>query len=249
MIFIGVILLIVAAGCFFAARGQTNQLRSMSATDTFTANMLQDLYKQVVPTLGGEALSQQCEVEGVIECDAPLTSPLSKTMCVAYTRSVTREFEAEVTSTDQQGKKETRIERQSETVESEDRRTNFHVRDDSGRVLVNPEEAELDLVETANRYEDAAPTGARPRTLGHRYREETLAVGTRVYILGCAVDGHGQPMIARNPRDHKQKFMISRRGERELASAAERAARNFTYAAAGSGALGIVLLLIGLVAG
>ena len=53
-------------------------------------------------------------------------------------------------------------------------------------------------------------------------------------------------MIARGPRDRRQKFIISRRGERELASAAASAARNWSYAAAGSGALGLVLIALGL---
>ena len=70
------------------------------------------------------------------------------------------------------------------------------------------------------------PSRRRTRTLGHRYREQSLAVGSPVYILGCVVDGQGQPMIARSPKDRTQKFLISRRGERELAGAAASAARN-----------------------
>jgi hypothetical protein len=63
-------------------------------------------------------------------------------------------------------------------------------------------------------------------------------VGTQVYVLGCGVDAAGQPAIARSPRDAKQKFIISRRGERKLATSAASAARQLYYAAAGSGALG-----------
>ena len=70
---------------------------------------------------------------------------------------------------------------------------------------------------------------------------------TLVYILGCVVDGQGQPMIARSPKDHRQKFIISRRSERELAASAASAARNWYYGAGGAGALGLVLLVIGIV--
>lgn len=54
-------------------------------------------------------------------------------------------------------------------------------------------------------------------------------------------------MVARSPKDYKQKFFISRRSERELAGAAAGAARYWYYGAAGAGALGLVLLVIGIV--
>jgi hypothetical protein len=54
-------------------------------------------------------------------------------------------------------------------------------------------------------------------------------------------------MIARSPRDHKQKFIVSRRSERELTSAAASAARWFYYAAGGTGTVGLVLLIMGMI--
>ena len=248
MIFVGIILLLASAGCFFAARGQTGRLHAIDAADTFTAQMLLELYNRVVPTLGGEALAQPCEVTGTIEADTPLSAPLSNSACVAYSYQVTREYEEDVTSTDSQGKTTTETQHRSETVTDDQRRVRFYVRDATGRVLIDPEDAEIELVESGTRFDQAhALATTRTRTLGHRHQEQSLAVGTQVFILGCVVDGQGQPMIARSPKDHSQQFIISRRGERELASAAASAARNWSYAAAGSGALGLVLLLLGLV--
>jgi hypothetical protein len=248
MIFFGIILLLVAAGCWFAARGQAGRLRAINAADTFTAQMLLELYNRVVPALGGEALDQPCEVAGTIESDAPLTAPLSNTACVAYTYQVTREYEEDVTTTDEHGKTTTETQQRSETASNDERRTRFFVRDATGRVLIDPADAELDLIDSGTRFDPAQQTTlTRTRTLGHRHQEQSLAVGTPVYILGCVVDGQGQPMIARSPKDHKQKFIISRRSERELAASAASAARYWYYGAAGAGALGLVLLVIGLV--
>jgi hypothetical protein len=248
MIFVGIILLVVAAGCVFAARGQAGRLRAFNAADTITAQMLLDLYNRVVPALGGEALAQPCEVTGTIEADAPLTAPLSGGACVAYTYQVTREYEEDVTTTDEHGKTTTKTEQRSETASSDERRTRFFVRDATGRVLIDPADAELDLVDSGTRFDPAQRTTlTRTRTLGHRHHEQSLAVGTSVYILGCVVDGQGQPMIARSPKDRKQKFLISRRGERELAGAAASAARYWYYGAGGAGALGLVLLAVGIV--
>jgi hypothetical protein len=243
----GILLLIVAVVCYFIARSQAGKLRAMNAADTYTAQMLIDLHGRITGSLGAEALAQPCEVEGVIESDAPLLAPLSKTACVAYTYSVSREYEEDVTSTDSEGKTSTQTQRSSETLESEDRRANFWVRDATGRALVVPESADLDLVETANRFEAASTPGyGRRRDLGRRSVERTLAVGTQIYILGCAVDHHGQPAIGRSPRDSKARFMISRRGERELAQSAASWSRNLYYVAAGTGVVGLLLIVLGL---
>jgi hypothetical protein len=247
MIVGGILLLIVAVVCYFIARGQAGKLQAMNAADTYTAQMLSDLHGRVTASLGAEALAQPCEVEGVIESDAPLIAPLSKTACIAYTYAVTREYEEDVTSTDSEGKRTTQTQRSSETLESEDRRANFWVRDATGRALVAPESADLDLVETANRFDAAPMPGyARRRDLGRRSVERALAVGTQVYVLGCAVDHQGQPAIGRNPKDSKAKFMISRRGERELAQSAASWSRNLYYVAAGSGIVGLLLIGLGL---
>jgi hypothetical protein len=248
MIFFGIILLIAALICFFVGRGQSGRLRAINAADTFTAQMLQDLYGRVVASVGGEALSQPCEVAGTIETDAPLTAPIANTPCVAYVHTVTREYEEDVTSTDSEGKVKTETTRHSETVETNERRASFYVRDASGRVLVNPDEAELDLVEVGKRFDqDSQKHVTRTRTLGYRHEVRALPVGTQVYVLGCAVDGGSQPAIGRGPREKKLTFLISRRGERELAQAAASSARWYYYATAGSGAIGMVLLLLGLV--
>lgn len=247
MIFFGIVLLAAAVICYVFARGQSGKLRAMNAADTFTAQMLRDLHARVVGSVGAEALAQPCEVAGTIESDAPLTAPLSGMACVAYTYGVSREYEEDVTSTDSDGKTKTETTRRSESVESDDKRAPFYVRDATGRVLVNPEDADLDMVDAGSRFDQAPPTrGERTRTLGYRHSVQALPVGTQVYVLGCAVDSGGQPAIGRGPRDRKLKFMISRRSERELANEAARTARWLYYATAGSGALGAVLLLLGL---
>jgi hypothetical protein len=250
MIFFGILFLAIALGCYFAARGQSSRLRAMIAADTFSSQELQELYNRVVPSLGGEALAQICEVAGAIEADVALSAPLSGQACVAYTRTVTREYEEDVTSTDSDGKATTTAARRSEMVENNQQRVRFFVRDTAGRVLVEPDQANLDQIETADRFEPAQPKpGERTRTLGYRYQEQALPIGTHVYVLGCVVDGGGQPMIARSPRDLKQRFMISRRSERELTTAATNAAHKLYYAAGGSGLVGLVLVVLGLVRG
>ncbi|GIV96687.1 MAG: hypothetical protein KatS3mg057_1344 [Herpetosiphonaceae bacterium] len=249
MLFVGVILLIAAAICFFVSRSNESRLHAMNAADTYTAQMLAEIHQRITTTLGADALAEPCEVEGVIECDQPLNAPLSGTPCVAYTYTVTREYEERVTRKDAQGKQETRMEQRSETVESDEKCVSFWVRDATGRTLIAPEGAELDMVENANRWEEANRLTSPANTKGYRRIERILPVGIQVYVLGCAVDNNGQPIIGSGPRSKSLKFLISRQSERDLARSAASAARNFRYAAAGCGAVGAVLLVMGLVFG
>jgi hypothetical protein len=207
------------------------------------------VYRKVAGGVGADALSQPCEIEGSIECDSPLVGPVSKQPCVAYSYSQSREYEERVTSTDSTGKRETKVERRSEQIKGENRRTNFYLRDATGRTLVLPEGAELDLADSGKRFDEVQqPWTGATRTLGQTHTEQSLTPGTRVYILGCAVDHQGAPAVARHPSNPKQRFLVSRKSERELAGSAAAWARNMYYAAAGAGALGLILTLWGLVA-
>lgn len=247
MIIGGIILLIIAVICFFVARSNADSLHAMNAAETYTAQLLGDVHRKVVDSLGKEAMSQACEIEGIVECESPLTSPISRQLCVAYSYTQTREYEERVTSTDSEGKRETRVERRSEQLKSEDRCVTFFVRDDTGRTLVLPEGADLDLAESGSRFDEVQqPWTGATRTLGQRHSESSLAVGSKVYVLGCAVSHQGAPAVARHP-SNKQRFMVSRKSERELAGAAAAWSRGMYYAAAGCSAIGVILALAGLI--
>ncbi len=250
MIIAGVVFLVIAVICFFVARSNTNALDAMNATDTYTAQDLSEAYKKIAANVGADALVLPCEITGSIECSTPLTAPISKNPCVAYTYTQTREYEERVTKTNDEGKKETTVERRSEQMKSDDRRMNFYVRDSTGRTLVLPEGAELDLAESGNRFDTVQqPWSGQTHPLGMRHVEQSLAPGTSVYILGCAVDHKGVPAIARHPTDTDHRFMVSRKSERELADAAAAWASYMKYAAIASVILGVILTIVGLIAG
>lgn len=247
MTIIGIILLILAAIFFFVARNQSNRLQALSAAETYNVHLLTEIHRKVTGSLGGDALAQKCKIEGTIECDTPLQGPCSGEACVAYSYSKTREYEQEETRKNAQGEEEKRMERRNETMETENRRTRFWLRDATGRIAVNPEYAELDLVETFNTFEpEAGRSFGRTRTLGYRSTERALLVGTKVFILGCMTDDDEQPLIARHPSDRKQKFIISRKSDREMAQSAATWSRNFRYATIGLGVLGLILVVVGM---
>lgn len=246
MTFIGVILLIAAAICLWVWRSRRASLTTIGATETYTASMLDEIHRNVTTAVGGDALAQRCEVAGVVEVDTPLLGKVSGKMCVAYSFNVSREYEEPVTETDSQGKSQTRMQRGSETLESGDVRTPFYVRDESGRITVIPEGAEIDWQETASTFEQANDPGlARRRNLGIRRTEKALQAGERVFILGCAIDHGGRVAIARGPKN--EKMLISRKNERQIINETERSARNLLIGAAACGGIGLILLIVGMI--
>ncbi len=263
LIILGVIALLVAVGLFFAARSQRAKLEALSGAQTYTVQLAHDVHQRVVENLGTEALQQVCDITGTIECDEPLTGPLSEKPCIAYSYRKVRDVEEEVPpeaddEADEKGSKgasddtkpaEPRTRRSTETVESRDEQVEFFwLRDDSGRVLVSPKGADLELEETGTHEEGAdEPPAEGRRVLGYRTTERALTVGQQVYILGCVVDLQDQPLIGRHPTDSDQAFLISWRTERDLTQRAESGSRSYQIAAAASGALGIVLLVLGFV--
>lgn len=242
---IGAILLIVAGICLWVWRRRQATLVTVGATATYTADLLNDIYRQVASAVGAEALAQRCEVNGSVEADSPLLAKVSGKMCVAYRFTVNREYEETITATDQQGTTQTRVQRGSEVIESGDVRMPFYVRDETGRVLIDPEGATIEWQETASIFEPANDPGfARRRALGIRRTEQALLIRERVFVLGHAVDRGGQVAIARGPKGGR--MIISRKSERQLIADTERSARNLLIAATACGALGVVALVWGL---
>lgn len=244
----GGILLILGVIFFFIARAQARRLHAMNAAETYTAHLLHTLHRKITTELGPELLAQPCEVNGTIVCDTPLEGPVSGQECVAYRYTRMREYETRLTETDSDGKRETSVERRSATLEDNERRVDFWVEDNTGRSLIRPASAEIDLVETANRFEDdpGAWSGGS-RTLGYRHIERALPVGIQVYVLGCAVDYKEQPAIARGPGERQLRFLISRKSERELAGSAARWTQIWRYAAGILTAAGLLFVVLGFV--
>ncbi|MFQ3630076.1 GIDE domain-containing protein [Roseiflexus sp.] len=239
---IGIILLIVAGICLWLWRRRQTMLTMIGATTTYTADLLEDIHRRVATAVGADALAQRCEVSGVVEMDAPLLSKVSSTMCAAYRFTISREYEETITETDSQGKTQTTVQRGSEVIESGDVRTLFYVRDETGRILVDPEGADIEWQNTASAFELAHDPGfARRRTLGMRRTEQALPVGERVFVLGYAVDRGGRPALARSPKG--ERMIISRKNERQLIIATERSARRLMIAAIACGALGVALFV------
>lgn len=265
---LGVLLIITAGVLYLVQRSQERKRRDIATTETMSASQLAGLATSVSGELGDTTRFRQVvAVRGNTRCDSPLTSEAASEPCVVFETTVTRDYEEVYSETDSEtGRSEERTRRSSEVVSQNRRSVEFWVEDDSGRVKVDPTGASVDLMQVVDRFEPGEPSllggsisigglsinlggggfrGGGSRTIGYRVREKTLPVGRRVYVLGEASTGSGELMIHKSVERGK-RFLISLKSDEELVRSAGKAARVLYFSAIGSGALGVVLLVVGL---
>jgi hypothetical protein len=164
----------------------------------------------------------QCSITGIVECETPITAPISQKECAVYRHKIIREREEEYQVYDEKtGMNRTEKRDVEDRLPDEERRVVFWVRDKTGRVLVEPRGAALELDEEARHFDlgSGMPLGGH-RTKGIRYTEYILPVGEQSYVMGWATDREGRLMIGPHPTDGRQRFLISNRSHEELTKSA-----------------------------
>jgi len=231
----GALLLIVAALCVTAALRGEDRLLAILDTPTSSALDILAIHRN------NGAYGQACEVTGVIECDASLSAPLSGQACVAYNHMLTWEEWGKPGLLDRRSGTSDLVYRTGGTEFDDRRAPTFWVRDASGRVLVDPINAELDLQEIDSRYE-VVTSGYGDSERRTRREEKGLPLGQTVYVLGYLSERQGQPVIQRHTSDSSKKFLISYRSEQELTRANRLRAAVFYFVAGISGSAGVLLI-------
>ena len=152
--------------------------------------------------------------------------------------------------------------RGSETVSSNSQRVPFYVEDQSGKILVNPNNANIDAIQVKDEFRagetqmgQSISFGAftftvpspltSKRTLGYRFQESILPLDRKVYILGEATDTSGELAI-QYPREKGKKYIISLKSEEELVRGTESTIKWTLYAAIACDVIGIILVIAGL---
>ena len=240
----GATLLLGALICAALAWRREGGAEAISATRSSSAAEIAVQHRQALGG-GGARFGQAVEISGVIECDTPLFAPRTSTACAAYSYTTEQEYEREYRTRGLGG-----YGRHSHAIEYEgldhdgQRVARFWVRDSSGRVLVDPSGAALDLQESESRLEIFTDGLGGEREAWHH--ERCLPLGHPVYVLGYLANQSGEPLIARHTLAKGRPFLISYRNERSLLGLARAGAYGlYLVAGVGSG-LGIVLLFLGL---
>ncbi|MEQ3554168.1 E3 ubiquitin ligase family protein [Pseudonocardia nematodicida] len=219
MVWIGIILVLLGAGCFYGAVHTQRRVHAMMAAETLSVPELLEQAGIAAELNGGPGRFRKvCEVVGET-APAPvgvLRSELTGTECVWHSHRVERRYE----SRDRDSEGRTRTTTRTETVSE---RTSPHgwplLRDghtigiDHGGRRPDPVEQVLDRFEPSDEQRGFFDRG--DRTLGYRHQEWVLRTGVPMYVLG-EVDDRDGPLIIRPPADTTQPFVLSTRTEEEL---------------------------------
>jgi hypothetical protein len=235
MIFIPIGLGVLCVLFAVLAKGQGRKAYDMQLTETAGAAELSRQAQEVAAEIGAGSFNKMTELKGLVDCDQPLRSEIADLPCVWYSSRVSREYEESYTERDADGKTRSGTRRGSEVVSSNERRCDFYVRDESGRVLVTPEGAAVEGERVLSRFEQGGGStltvggfrlnlsalGAGRRTLGYKLEEWALCPGKQVYVLGEARDDDGRLRVAK-PAQKGGRFIISVKSEEELVRAAKK---------------------------
>jgi hypothetical protein len=231
----GGLLLIIAASCVTMALRGEKRLLAILDTPTSSAADIQAIYRN------NGAHGQACEVAGVIECDDSLSGPLSGQACAAYSHTLTWEEWGRPGPFEKRSATSDLVYRTGGTEFDDRRAPTFWVRDASGRVQVDPLNAQLDLQAIDSRYEVVTSSygDSERRT---RREERGLPLGQQVYVLGYLGERQGQPVVQRHTSDTSKQFLISYRTEQTL-TRTHRVRTAVSYFVGGiSGSAGLLLI-------
>ena len=259
MIYAGIALIVAAVALYVLAQRSAAKARRITATQNLTPAELLALHRDVVGDADvAGAFVQTTDSSGAVRCDAPLTAPMSNTPCVYYRATITAQIEERRTTTDADGRRTTRWERDDRVVSDDERCTAFELCAADAAVAVSGERAKFDRpLQTVERFErhHGGPSGgisiagmtfgADQRILGYRHVEHVLPLGAQVFVHGSADDAAGR-LTFRSAGD--RPLLISTRSEEQIVAGAEQAAA-WQRIGAICGAVGGVALTFAALAG
>jgi len=264
MIFLPIGLAAIAVILFFVGRSQGSKALDIASTETSSAAGLATEASDVAKEIGAGSFTKVAEMKGAVECGSPLKAEMSGTECVWYRSTVTREYEETYTERDSDGKTRTGTRRGSENVSTNERRTMFMVRDETGAVEIDPEGAPVEGVKVLSKFEQGnhgpsisiggfklslGAIGGGRRTIGYRLEESALPIGTRVYVLGEARDDGGRLRVAK-PAAKGGRFIITVKSEEQLLKSAKTGSKVSGIIAlvlAVAAVVTLVLLILGII--
>ncbi|MFN5854799.1 MAG: E3 ubiquitin ligase family protein [Pseudanabaenaceae cyanobacterium] len=265
MAIIGLILIVVGIVLFFVQKNYSTKLQSIRSATASTAAELQRIAGEIATEIGSGNLREYVKIRGTVHCANPLISELKEVPCVYYSMRVVREYEEDYTTRDSDGKTRRATRRGSETISSNTQSIPFTLKDRSGEITVNPNDGNIETVQVLNEFrrENVAGSalsfgnftlslsgnfGSGRRTLGYRYTESILPCDREVLVIGTAADEGGQVTL-RKPTAKDKKFIISLKSEEELSQDTANAAKGFFYGMIAAFVVGVILVIVGLVAG
>lgn len=234
--FIGGALCAILGVIFWVVKGKKEgKSASLSLMDTSRIKDIQENYTEITNSMGSGSFSHMVEVKGKAYTNDPLKAELSGVDAVYVHSKVIHEYEKLERRKKSDGLTEQKWVKHQDTVSDNKIWANgFGVKDDTGYVAVDPTKSTFHDEQLFSKFEkgDPQPNGLHIsikgfkiglgssndkgiKTIGYRYVERGIRVGTPLYVVGQANDRDGHLEIAR-PNDKKDPFIVSVKSKDEF---------------------------------
>lgn len=255
VVFIIIGIILAAIGGFLIYNRQFALNKAMNVRYHQTSKIREELeiYNGVAAGVGkGNFSGKIAEFKGICTAKNPLQAEHSGEAVVYYEATVSRKYETTEQERDSEGRTRTVTRTHTDIITSNTRHIKFFLNDGSGEdIMVDPEGASIDAIETFNRFEHEAPQGFsissfmnNSRTLGFQYTERSIPVRTQLYVLGELSDRRGEISVVK-PSKEGENFIISHKSEEQIVADAQSSASWQLYGGIALIVLGILATVIG----
>lgn len=252
-IIIGIVLAAIGAFLIYNRRFSLDKAMNVRYHETSQIRDELELYKTVAAGVGtGNFSGKIAEFKGICTAKNPLQAEHSGEAVVYYEATVYRKYETTEQERDSEGRVRTVTRTHNDLITSNKRSIKFYLNDGSGEdILVDPEGASIDAIETFNRFEYEAPQGfnisnfmSNSRTLGFQYTERSIPVKSRLYVLGELSDRRGEISVVK-PTKEGENFIVSTKSEEQIVADAQSSASWQFYGGIALITAGIIITVIG----
>ncbi|MCH2235138.1 MAG: E3 ubiquitin ligase family protein [Crocinitomicaceae bacterium] len=260
----GLVVAVVGVILWIVMGKRAGKAAVLDLTDTSRVTDVNENYQSTLNSMGPNSFTHFCEVKGQAHADDPLKSDLAEAECVYFSSKVVHEYKVKERRKDSNGNYQTKWVNKSETVSENSQWANgWGVKDDTGFIAVNAAKSEIHTEQLFSNFEQGEPgsngglnvkignfslgIGGNNdyKTIGYRYSEEGIKVGSNLYVLGDANDRDGN-LIVSKPIDKKQPFIVSTKSEDELMSGLGSAVKGFKIGAFAAWGVGGILVVVGI---
>ncbi|KRF19110.1 hypothetical protein ASG90_04380 [Nocardioides sp. Soil797] len=217
----------VAGWLVFTSRTEKTKYQKALLMETSSTATLRELHKAATETAGENSYREAVELDGTAQPGPGglLTSELTGTECVWYMQKVTRRYKDVYRDSD--GHRRTR--NKEEVLTRNRSKDPFVLRDADGEVTVVPETNVQSAKKVLSEFREGRDHDNGPSfsfgglnvnlgssgdgdTIGFKYEEWVLPVGTHIYVQGSAVDRSGELQVCKG----EEAMVISTRSEEEI---------------------------------
>lgn len=260
MLIAGLILLALAAVAAGVAYWQHRKHEELAAVEGSTCGQMRQLADAASVSAGAGVFRQRCELTGAAKPAyvGTVKAPQTGREALWFRSKVTHEFyDYEYDHDDDYGRRRRRV-KKSRVLRDEKSDIPFAVDDGTGQAVIHPEEADVDapvqvleqmdanIEQTGGLWESIKGSiSGVDETIGYKREEWIIPVDTHLFVQGEVTDEDGHLRL-RKPE--KGSFRVSTRSEQELLASAASWRKWMTVGAGALGAIGLVLVVVGLVA-